>query len=241
MNLSDISGVAATGLKNADLSPPLFIPCTSPLFPTTEGFFLRADRTDAWTLPGDILKRAVSRWALHLNGPFAWGCQNEGDWLGVIFRDLPVLHGVSTGRADVDDVLYLIMVKWAEMMAVTHARALSNTSVLINSSVTAVRTGRTEGSGVYVRRGSSIIGSDMLSRELGAVAGEVPVPVAASESDAEDRGRKEAVHVGDTTSFSTSTSTSTSRSPYTSSYLEQFMATAYGASGDSLYSNSRVC
>ena len=190
-----------------------------------------------------MLKRAVSRWALRLCGPFGWGCQKDGDSVGVIFGGLPGIHSVSTGRADVDDVLYAVMVKWAEMMVVTHAHAISNSSALARSGGRG-HTGRREGTGtgtVTVREGSSNnsssgSGSSMYNRDIGRAT----IEAAASVGAAGETERRVSLTGKDTASTSSSTFISSPATPFSSSYLDRFVSTAYGAVGDYTYPNRPI-
>ena len=130
-----------------------------------------------------------------------------------------------TGRADVDDVLYAVMVTWTEMMVVTHAHATSNSSALARSGGRG-HTGRREGTGTWtgkMREGSSNnssgSGSSMYNRDIGRAT----IEAAASVGAAGETERRVSLTWKDTASISSSTFISSSATPFSHSYLDRFV------------------
>ena len=130
-----------------------------------------------------------------------------------------------TGRADVDDVLYAVMVTWTEMMVVTHAHATSNSSALARSRGRG-HTGRREGTGTWtVREGSSnnSSGSGSSSSMYNRDIGRATIEAAASVGAAGETERRVSLTWKDTASTSSSTFISSSATPFSHSYLDRFV------------------
>jgi hypothetical protein len=125
----------------------------------------------------------------------------------------------------VDDVLYAVMVKWAEMMVVTHAHAISNSSALARSGGRG-HTGRREGTGTWtgkMREGSSnnSSGSSSSSSMYNRDIGRATIEAAASVGAAGETERRVSLTGKDTTT--SSTYISSSATPFSHSYLDRFV------------------
>ena len=104
-------------------SLPLVFASIEVLFPSTESPFHRPDKRDIWSLEKDMLKRAARRWALTLKSQHGADPFDESS-MGAFYEELPELLRVNVKKeVDVDDFLYLTMMQWAKLTSLSVARS----------------------------------------------------------------------------------------------------------------------